>query len=135
MPSPFVGTWKLVSQHILFPDGRIELARGKNPDGILMYDATGNMSVQLMRTDERAAEFNDMLNLEQALQGFLSYYGRYEVDEAAGTVRHLVTGSSCFVYRNTTQVRHYQFTGNTLTLKAQSPIDESTRLLVWQRIG
>src|SRR3954470_2277740 len=121
MPLPFIGTWKLVSQHTLFPDGRVELARGENPDGILMYDAAGNMAVQLMRTDERAAEFSDMLNLEKALQGFLSYYGHYEVDEAAGIVRHLVTGSSCFAYRNTTQVRRYQFAGDTLTLKAQSP--------------
>ena len=38
MTLPFVGTWKLVSQHMLFPDGKRELARGENPDGILMYD-------------------------------------------------------------------------------------------------
>src|SRR4051794_126938 len=101
MQSPFAGTWRLVSQHALYPDGRIELARGENPDGIIMYDTAGNIAVQLMRTDERAAEFSDMLDLEKALQGFLAYYGRYEVDEGACIIRHFVTGSSCFAYRDT----------------------------------
>jgi hypothetical protein len=100
-----------------------------------MYDAAGNMAVQLMRTDEYATEFTDLSTLQTAMQGFLAYYGRYEVDEAAGIVRHFVTGSSYFGYRGTTQVRRYEFSGDTLTLRAKSSFDDSTRLLVWRRIG
>lgn len=136
---PFVGTWRLVSQHSLYPDGRTEPSRGDNPDGIIIYDAAGNVAVQLMRTDEHATDFTDMTEMRTAMQGFLAYYGRYEVDEPqderTGVVRHYVTGSSYFGFRNTVQVRRYEFSGDTLTLKAKSPFDDSMRLLVWRRIS
>ena len=139
MPPPFVGTWRLLSQHSLYPDGRREPSRGEKAEGIIMYDAAGNMAVQLMRVDERATEFTNMAELPTAMQGFLAYYGRYEVDvpqdEHTGVVRHYVTGSSYFGFRNTLQVREYEFAGDTLTLKAKSSFDDSLRLLVWQRIG
>ena len=139
MTPPFVGTWRLVSQHSLYPDGRVVPSRGDNADGIIMYDAAGNMAVQLMRTDEHATDFTDLADLKTAMQGFLSYYGRYEIEEAGndtvGVVRHMVTGSSYFGFRGTTQVRQYEFEGETLTLKAKSSFDDSTRLLVWRRVG
>ena len=135
MPTPFVGSWRLVSQHSLYPDGRIEPSRGEKADGIIMYDAAGNMAVQLMRTDEHATDFTDLSDPKTAMQGFLAYYGRYEVDEAAGVVRHFVTGSSFFDYRGITLERVYKFEGDTLTLKAQSNFDDSTRLLVWRRMA
>jgi hypothetical protein len=139
MPPPFAGTWRLVSQHSLYPDGRTVPSRGDNADGIIIYDAAGNMAVQLMRTDESATAYTDMADLQSAMQGFLAYYGRYEVeepqDEKVGVVRHFVTGSSYFAYRGTVQLRHYEFSGDTLTLKAKSSFDESTRVLVWKRVG
>jgi hypothetical protein len=135
MTSPFVGTWRLLSQHSVYPDGRIEPSRGENAEGIIIYDAAGNVAVQLMRTDALAKEFTDMTELRTAMQGFLAYYGRYEVDEEAKLVRHFVTGSSYFDYRGIVLVRSYEFAGDTLTLKAQASFDDSTRLLVWRRIG
>jgi hypothetical protein len=116
MPPPFAGTWRLVSQHSLYPDGRREPSRGENADGIIMYDTAGNMAVQLMRTDEDARKFTDLADLQTAMQGFLAYYGRYEVDapqdERVGVVRHFVTGASYFGFRNTVQVREYEFSGD-----------------------
>jgi hypothetical protein len=134
MPSPFVGTWMLVSQHSLYPDGTTKPSRGDNAEGIIMYDQAGNMAVQLMRTDEHATEYTDLSDLKTAMQGFLSYYGRYEVDEAQAIVHHHVIGSSYFGWRGTIQVRHYEFSGDTLILKAKSSFDDSTRLLVWRRV-
>jgi hypothetical protein len=135
MPSPFVGTWRLVSQHSLYPDGTTKPSRGDNADGVIMYDQADNMAVQLMRTDEHATEFTDLADLKTAMQGFLAYYGRYEVDEAESIVRHYITGSSYFGWRGTTQLRHYEFSGDTLILKAKSSFDDSTRLLVWRRVA
>ena len=139
MLPPFVGTWRLVSQHSLYPDGHTVPSRGDNAEGIIMYDAAGNMAVQLMRVDARAPEFTNMAELPTAMQGFLAYYGRYEVDapqdERTGVVRHHVTGSSYFGFRNTVQVREYEFAGDMLTLKAKSSFDDTLRLLVWQRIA
>jgi hypothetical protein len=133
MKEALVGTWLLVSQHTLMPDGTRVADRGEGAQGILMYDADGYMSVQLMRTDERAGEFTDLSDFRTAMEGYHAYFGRYEVDEAAGIVRHLVTGSAYMPYRGSTQVRGYSLDGDTLTLRSDSKVDGLTRLLVWQR--
>jgi hypothetical protein len=76
-----VGTWQLISQGTQYPDGRIEASRGENPQGILMYDALGNMSVQLMRTDHRAADYTDLAQIATAFEGYHAYFGTYDVEE------------------------------------------------------
>lgn len=133
--NPFVGTWKLVSQHTHFPDGRIEASRGEGAIGVLMYDAAGNMAVQLARTDDHWDEYSDMRELTTAMDGYLGYFGTYEVDATTQTVTHRVRGSSFFGYRNSLQRRHYDFTDTdqTLTLMAASPRDGTKRVLIWQR--
>jgi hypothetical protein len=133
MPSPFVGTWQLVSQQTLYPDGTTVPSRGENAMGVIMYDQAGNMAVQLMRTDEHATDYTDMTDLKSAMAGFLSYFGRYEVDEEQHKVQHHILGASYFGYRGTTQTRTYEFSGNELILQAQSPLDNSTRVLRWRR--
>lgn len=133
MSSPFIGTWLLVSQHTLYPDGRREPSRGENPAGILIYDGAGNMAVQLMRTDARAGEFTDLADLRTALEGYLAYFGRFTVDEAQQIIRHSVSGASYPAYRAATLVRRYTFEGDMLTLEAASPAADSMRVLVWRR--
>jgi hypothetical protein len=133
--SQFIGTWLLIPQHTHQPDGTITPSRGENPAGILIYDQHGYMSVQLARTDSRAADYTNMNDLRTAHEGFLSYFGRYEVEEEI--VKHHIIGSSSPHYRATTQTRRYQFSGASagiLTLRAANPVDGSTRVLVWQRV-
>ncbi|MFO7320245.1 MAG: lipocalin-like domain-containing protein [Chloroflexota bacterium] len=135
MSSPLVGTWFLVAQYSLSSDGARLNSRGENPAGILMYDNDGNMSVQLMRTDERAAEYTDLSDLRTAMEGYHAYFGRYEVDEAQKLVRHHVTGSAYPDYRGTTQIRYYELEGNTLTLRGEADTTRPARVMVWQRAG
>lgn len=130
----FIGTWRLISQNTHHPDGSITPSRGEQPAGILMYDAAGNMSVQLMRTDDQAQAFTDMQALTTAMDGFLAYFGTYEVDEARQLMMHHLTGASYFGYRGTTQIRQYEFNGDLLTLKALAPDGVSLRVLIWQRV-
>jgi hypothetical protein len=132
MTSPFLGAWLLVSQDTVYPDGSSVPSRGEHPAGIIMYDASGYMAVQLMRTDEHARDYTDLTSFRTAMDGYHAYFGRYEVDEAAQIVRHFVEGSGYFEYRGTTQVRHYHFEGDTLTLQAQAD-DGTRRVLVWRR--
>ncbi|HEX2620607.1 MAG TPA: lipocalin-like domain-containing protein [Phototrophicaceae bacterium] len=132
---PFVGTWNLMSQYTYRPDNSATPSRGENPAGILMYDAAGNMAVQLMRTDELAEQFINLADLTTALDGYLAYFGHYEVDEAQGLVLHHVTGASYPGYRGTIQTRQYEFTQDRLILKAVAPDGVSLRVLIWQHIG
>jgi hypothetical protein len=132
----FIGTWQLVSQHSEFPDGRKLPSRGEHPRGVLIYDPYGNMSVQLMRTDDRALESHDLLELTTAMQHFHAYFGTYEVRVTERVVLHHVLGSGFPGYWNTTQQRHFEFSENDtiLTLRAPAPNDDSMRVLVWQRL-
>jgi hypothetical protein len=132
MDNPFVGTWLLVSQQNEYPDGRSLPARGEAPAGILMYDAAGNMAVQLMRTDDRAGAYTDLASLETAMNGFHAYFGRYEIQPDRGVIVHHVRGSGFPGYMGTSQVRHYSFSGDHLTLRAESA-GGVWRVLVWQR--
>jgi hypothetical protein len=131
----FIGTWKLLSQHTHFPDGQIVPSRGEDAVGVLMYDTAGNMAVQLMRTDDHAGDYNDMRDLTTAMDGYIGYFGTYEIDTAAQVITHRARGSSFFGYRNSVQRRHYLFSddGRTLTLSAEAN-DGSRRVLVWERV-
>jgi hypothetical protein len=131
-----VGTWQLISQGTQYPDGRIEASRGENPQGILMYDALGNMSVQLMRTDHRAADYTDLAQIATAFEGYHAYFGTYDVEETEKIVRHHIIGAAYLPYRGTVQVRHYEFSGEAhhqLILKAAGS-DGTTRILLWERV-
>lgn len=131
----FIGTWRLVSQEALREDGSVSYPRGEHPQGVIMYDAAGNMSVQLMRQGGHSGDLDD---LRTALEQFLAYYGMYRVDEAAGTVTHVLEGCSYPAWAGTEQVRHYVFEDDRLRLTAVSVDADGhpqTRVIVWQRVS
>jgi hypothetical protein len=132
----FIGTWKLLSQDTHFKDGRSVASRGENPLGILMYDAHGQMSVQLSRSDAHLSAYTDLTALSTAMDGYLAYFGTYTVDETARTVTHHIAGASYPGYRGTEQVRTYAFSEDfsRLTLRAAAPSGDAVRVLVWERV-
>lgn len=95
------------------------------------------MAVQLMRTDEHAAAYTDLTDLQTAMEGYLGYFGTYAVDETAGTITHYVAGASFVGYRDSVQHRAFAFSddGDSLQLTAQSPVDGSQRVLLWARVA
>jgi len=49
-PTSIVGTWKVVKYEDRGADGTISHPYGENPIGYFVYDATGRLSVHIMRT-------------------------------------------------------------------------------------
>jgi hypothetical protein len=132
-PHPLIGTWKLLSQETHRPGQPPEHTRGLDPDGLLIYTPDGYMSVQLARTDSDAEHFYDRTDFDHVMSGYHAYFGRYEIDEAAGIVRHHVQNSLYPPYAGQVQVRHYQLAGDRLTLNTPPWKDGSWRVLVWER--
>lgn len=68
---------------------------GKNPMGLLIYDASGYMSVQF--TNENRFDSNSsILDFDakvKAFNSFYSYYGTYEIDWQSRIVTHRVIAS------------------------------------------
>ena len=148
-PSPaaelFIGVWRLESIRDRFPDGRIEDNPdfGPDPDGFLVYTASGHVSVQFMRRVRAAWRKEDDpsdAEREQAARGYGAYTGRYEVDEEEGAVLHHVEAALIPNRVGRTLKRRFTFsaTGDRLTLRPPAFRRDGLaveRSLVWRRVG
>jgi hypothetical protein len=134
-----VGSWQLMTRTVKRADGStvIDPVLGEKPTGRLVYDASGVMSLQMMRTGRKdaistPANAKDTANARVIL-GYDSYFGRYTVDEKAGTVTHHVEGSLFPEDLGDNWVRPFTLNGDTLTLRLTGE-DGLTRTLVFQRV-
>ncbi len=92
-----VGTWAYVSSTAKLPDG--SPLWGTNPRGLMILTADGHYSWQIFRSDRpKFASKNRMQGTPEenaaSLQGSLSYFGTYSVDEAKKTIAAIVEGST-----------------------------------------
>lgn len=101
--------------------GELRYPFGENPSGLILYTADGHMSAQL--TPGPGKEF-------------ISYGGRFHVDESAATVTHEVLISTMPDLLLQPQIRHADANGDRLTLSASLTSADGTTThstLVWRR--
>lgn len=128
-----VGSWELVSYEIIAADG----ARrpGSYDRGQITYDASGRMSAHLMHSSNKAdaSPATDELRAT-AFRRYLGYYGPFVVDTAAGTVTHIVEGSSNPSWVGSKQLRYFELSSDNaqLTLSLRDGT-RTTQSLVWKR--
>ena len=129
-----VGAWRMLSFESFDQNGT---ARPGNYDvGMIVYDASGRMSAQLMHSSNKAsAPLAADAERAAAYRRYLGYWGPFSVDEAKGVVVHHVEGSSNPSWVGSNQVRHYRLSadGKRLTLSVKSG-DRVTSTLQWERI-
>ncbi|MFC2039355.1 lipocalin-like domain-containing protein [Chloroflexota bacterium] len=139
----FIGTWKLVLSEFRLSDGQAVYPLGKEATGMLMYDASGHMSAQLMRRDRPTFASDDpfsgtLSEIKPAFEGFAAYFGTYEINEERAIVVHHVEGSLFPNWVGGNQIRFFELSGDRLTLSAP-PIPmsgrEMTGFLIWERAG
>ena len=116
-----VGSWKIVSYEDRNAADVVVYPYGKTPAGLLIYDATGHMAVQLMKTPppDVASDDWDRFTVQEKValyDGYVAYFGRYEVDLARKVVTHLPEGDLSRVYIGRREDRHYELTGDRLVL-------------------
>ena len=133
-PPRIVGTWQLMTRTVTRADGTkiVDPVLGDKPVGRLIYDATGAMSLQMMRVGRQAAISTPANANPRVTLGYDSYFGRYTVDEKAGTVTHHVEASLFPEDLGDNWVRPFTLEGDTLTLRLTGE-DGLTRTLVFQR--
>ena len=111
--SDFMGTYDLV--RFESPDDSGEWVTstdpfGPDPLGIIMYDGVGSMSVHIVRQNREA---------EGPPNGYLAYYGRYEVDAARRIVTHLRENHTNPAQATVEAVRGFEFNGDLLILTVE----------------
>lgn len=138
-----VGMWRLLSARFWDADGASVDLFGESPEGRIVYDAHGNMTVHLMRLGRPAFGLDELADaapdlMRAALLGFNAYFGTYTVDEAAGVVTHHLAGALYPDWVGTDQLRRYAFDGNRLILRTGArPLTGriATGEVVWEKMA
>jgi hypothetical protein len=138
-----IGTWQLVSYES--SDTESKQFRGPNPVGLIYYDRTGHMAVQIAPDRQRrrftgpqAGVFTGPAPTPDealdAIAGYAAYFGTYTVDERAQTVTHTRIGNinpggvGDFV-------RRYEFlSDDRVALVPQERTDLRAVRLTWERL-
>jgi len=115
-----IGRWNVVSMEALNGDA-VEYPMGRNVTGVITYDHTGHVDVQIMRGDRPRFASGDvdggtLAELSAAVSGYTAYFGTYSVDESAGVVTHHVAGSLFPNWVGTEQRREISIHGDQLRL-------------------
>ena len=135
------GTWKLVSSVGHWSDGRVTYPYGENPEGMLVYDAQGHFSGQIQGQGRPLFESGNLLKgapeeIKAAFEGYVAYYGTYEVNEEAASLTHHVQGSLFPNWVGNTQTRLYEFKDEKLSLTTLPFVGKRNQLtltLLWER--
>lgn len=136
------GVWLLVRSEFRTAGGNVMYPLGENALGQAIFTESGYMSGQLMRPNRPnfaagSQALGTQEEIQQALQGYVAYYGRCEVDVEQKTITTHVEGSMYPNWVGGEQVRFYELTDDQLVLKTP-PItfgDETvTGVLTWQRL-
>ena len=137
----FAGAWRLLECYGKWSDGRISYPYGKEPTGLLMYDGHGSFSGQIVANGRPAFQSGNLLKgtaeeIKTAFEGYVAYYGTYEVDEVKGQMTHHVEGSLFPNWNGDVQTRIFQFEGERLrlnTLPIKGAKADLTVTLLWER--
>jgi hypothetical protein len=139
-----IGAWRLVS--IEGTDATFHFAYD-HPTGVIIYDRSGWMSVQIDIKGTRkpfangAAAGTDEEKVA-AFDNYISYYGRYTLDLKAQTVTHHLEDSNEPNLRGVNNVRWFEFQDNDHLLLipredgkgGKIDRDKATFKLLWERI-
>ncbi|MDX1383505.1 MAG: lipocalin-like domain-containing protein, partial [Thermoanaerobaculia bacterium] len=136
----FVGNWRLAGiERRDAEDQPLPLnpgALGEGATGFIMYDAGGYMGVVIQAAD-RGRYAGERRTPEEALEdlrSYVSYFGRYTVDDEEGVVTHHLVGSLFPGGAGSDYRRAYELTGDRLILQPPpNDAGEVTRL-TWERV-
>lgn len=137
-----IGTWRLVSFEYELANGASVAAYGPRPVGLLVYDRCGLMTAQIMNPnrprfasgDRRSGTHEELL---AAVEGYIAYFGTYEVDEAGGCVVHTELGDLFPNAVGTMQRRYFELDGDRLSLRVPPVVlggERMTARVVWERV-
>ena len=112
---------------------------GESVSGQVIYHPEGRMSLHILRRERPAFAAQGLGNAtpeeaKAALDGYIGYFGRYTVDEEAATVTHHIEGSATPNTIGEGLVRHYEVSGDRLTLRVMGdPPAGGSGIVEWER--
>jgi hypothetical protein len=137
-----IGVWKLVSYEFRLADGILIRPMGQGVQGILIYDATGYMALQVIDPERPRFASEDWMSgtdaeIKSAWEGVMAYYGTFEVLEERGMIVHHVQGSSFPNWNGIDREQLFEFADERLkllTLPMKMGGEQLVGQLVWQKV-
>jgi hypothetical protein len=130
-----VGTWDLVSLYGRSTEGEIWQVYGEDPREMLMYTAEGTMTAVLMKQGRQqfsgGPDAPTPEELQEAFFGFDAYCGSYTLDPDRYKVTHHVYTSRLPSWEGSDQVRYYELSGDTLTIRSAPIAAKGTDWVVY----
>jgi hypothetical protein len=135
-----VGSWTMVEAWDMNDPGKPGKSYpwGNPPLGYWVYDAAGNVSVQISLNPPLSnlgdswwtATPPPVAEMVNSFNNYMAYWGTYTVDYDAGTVTHNVTTDVLRQYTGTAQARPFRLVGDELLIG-----DGSTYLRRFKRVA
>jgi hypothetical protein len=141
-----VGAWRLVSVETTRANGEtIYPFYGRHPQGLLVYDRSGWMSVQIVSDPPPAVPLSStreaflaapLAEKATAIEGYYAYFGTWSVDASGSAVTHHISQSLYPGERGEEGIRQLSIDGDLLTLRAKAHEmgEDHQRKLVWERV-
>jgi hypothetical protein len=128
--SRLVGVWRLRSCLRTFKDGRTEHPFGVQPVGRIEYSKAGSVSALLMRPGRQSTIPPGTELDDDAVTGFVAYFGTFSIEETTQSVIHHIEASLSPGWVGTDLKRHFRFDAKRLILIR--PASDSSDELVWE---
>jgi len=138
----FYGVWRLLSYEFRLADGILIRPMGQGVRGLLIYDRSGNMMLQVMDPERPQFQSGDWLKgtpeeIQSAWDGAFAYYGTFELDERRQMVIHHIQGASFPNWVSSARELFFEFAGKRLTLMTlPMPLagEQAVGYLKWERV-
>jgi hypothetical protein len=126
-----MGVWQLVSYEDRAGNGPVKRPYGEQPKGLLIYDRSGAMSIQIMAVPHPKVASGTDENITPAekialFDAYIAYFGTYTVDAKRGVVIHHVEGDIADVFIGDNEERPFAISGDMLALTPQWDVDGVT---------
>jgi lipocalin-like protein len=137
------GVWWLLSRDDYNKNNerRIDPILGSDPIAILTY-AKDHFAAQFMKRDRSTVVSTQMTNTgsnnTNAVGGYDAYFGKYEVDEETGKVKHTLIGSITPANIGMTVFRDLKVVDGKLTIQLETTTldgEPILRTLIWERLS
>lgn len=120
-----VGTWSVISfLNENKRTGKTTEVFGSDPKGYFMFDAADHFSINLVRPRRPKfgnRDFPTAGESKAALEGIISMFGDYKVDDTEHSISLHVIGGSFPAWDNSNQKRFIEINGDELTYKNPTP--------------
>jgi hypothetical protein len=132
------GTWTIISNDNIGPDGTKRQLFGANPKGILVLAANGQYAQIIVRPDMPKFKVNNRLEgtaeeNKAAVQGTTATFGTWSVDEASKTITVRNEGGMFPNQVGTESKRSFTLTGDQLRVSNPVPAAGGKSESVWKR--